>query len=137
MDEMKRRPLYFFVDEDEGLHKIPFAKYERIFRRTQPVTLFAGRFVRFIEAHVEVDEFGIEHLDHAAFMRHGFDAEGLWDKKEKEKSMVGAREMLSHFGNADWREFYKAEHLDPFTWKPTADLIERLREAVRGKQKHS
>ena len=65
--KMKRGPRYFFVDEDEGLHKIPFAKYERIFTRAQPVLLFAGRSVRFIEAHVKVDEFGIEHLERCVF----------------------------------------------------------------------
>jgi len=99
--------------------------------------LFAGRSVRFIEAHVEVDEGGVEHLVNAFFRRHDFDAEGLWDKKEKQKSMIGAMEMLSHVGDADWAEFYKAEHLDPFTRKPTPDLIERLKEAVRDKKKHS
>jgi hypothetical protein len=137
MDEMKQRLRYFFVDEEEVIHKIPFAKYERIFRRAQPIMLFAGRSVRFIEAHVEVDEGGVEHLVNAFFRRHDFDAEGLWDKKEKQKSMIGAMEMLSHVGDADWAEFYKAEHLDPFTWKPTPDLIERLKEAVRDKKKHS
>src|SRR6185503_8759211 len=116
MGEIKRRARYFHVDEDEVLHKIPLAKYVRIFRRAQPVLLFAGCSVRFIEAYVEVDEFGIEHLVNASFMRHCFDAEGLWDKKEKEKRLVGAMEMLSHVGDADWAEFYKAEHLDPFTW---------------------
>jgi hypothetical protein len=118
MDEMKQRLRYFFVDEEEVIHKIRFAKYERIFRRAQPIMLFVGRSVRFIEAHVEVDE-------------------GLWDKKEKQKSLIGAMEMLSHVGDADWAEFYKPEHLDPFTWKPTPDLIERLKEAVRNKKKHS
>jgi hypothetical protein len=136
MDEMNRRTRYFFVDEDEVLHKVPIAKYERIFRRVQPILLFAGRSVRFIEAHVEMDEFGVEHLVNASFIRHGFDEEGFWNKKEKEKSMVGAMEMLSHFGNPDWTEFYKVEHLDPFTWKPTPELIERLKEALRDKKKH-
>jgi hypothetical protein len=47
--------------------------------------LFAGRSVRFIEAHVEVDEGGVEHLLNAFFRRHDFDAEGPWDKKKKNK----------------------------------------------------
>lgn len=136
MAEMKQRLRYFFVDEEEEIHKVPFAKYERIFRRAQPIMLFAGRSIRFIEAHVEVDESGGEHLVNAFFRRHDFDAEGLWDKKEKHKSMIGAMEMLSHVEDADWTEFYKVEHLDPFTWKPTANLIVRLREAVREKKKH-
>lgn len=137
MGEMKQRMRYFFVDEDEVIHKIPFAKYERIFRRAQPIMLFAGRSVRFIEAHVEVDEGGVEHLSNAFFRRHGFDEQGLWDKREKQKSMLGAMEMLSLRGDADWTEFYRSEHLDPFTWKPTPELIERLKAAVRDRKIHS
>ena len=136
MAEMKQRLQYFFVDEHEVIHTIPFAKYERIFRRAQPIMLFAGRSVRFIEAHVEVDEVGVGHLANVFFRRHSFDAEGLWDKTEKQNSIIGSMEMLSHVEDADWAEFYKAEHLDSFTWKPTPGLTERLREAIRETKKH-
>ena len=99
------------MDEEEVIHKIPFAKYERIFRRAQPIMLFAGRSVRFIEAHVDVDEDGVEHIVNVFFRRHGFDAEGLWDKNEKPKSMIGVVETLSHIGDADWVESTKPSTL--------------------------
>jgi hypothetical protein len=46
-------------------------------------------------------------------------------------------EMLSHRGDADWTEFYRSEHLAPFMWKPTPELIERLKAAVRDRKIHS
>ena len=54
----------YWIDEDEQLHRIPMARYTRIFNRTEPIKLFAGKSIRLIEAHVQIDELmsADEHL---------------------------------------------------------------------------
>jgi hypothetical protein len=51
---------FFFVGEDDSLHRIPVARYERIFNRAQPITLYAGKSLRFVEAVVERDDDGMK-----------------------------------------------------------------------------
>jgi hypothetical protein len=139
MSALKLKSLWFFVDEDERIHKIPVAKYNRIFDRTQPIALFAGQSIRFINARIEVDDIGEEHLWSPAFTRHKFDGHGLWEEQDKEKHLEGALEMVSvslSGGDPDWEAFYKTEHPD-YHWKPTSELMDRLKEAIRTNKKHS
>jgi hypothetical protein len=137
MSNLKRKTIYFFMDEEEKLHRIPAAKYQRIFERTQPITLFAGQSIRFIEAYVQEYEAGVQSLIHAWFTLRDFDAQGLWDEEHKEKALEAAVAIIAHMDNPDWREFFNAEPVDPFRWKSTPALIERLRKAIKTKRKHS
>jgi hypothetical protein len=140
MSTLKLKSLWFFVDEDERIHKVPVAKYNRIFDRTQPIALFAGQSIRFINARIEVDDAGEEHLWSPACTRHKFDEQGLWDEQDKEKHLEGALEMVSvslSGGDPDWEAFYKTEHPDPYHWKPTPELMVRLKEAIRTNKNHS
>ena len=137
---MKLKSLWFFVDEDERIHKIPAAKYNRIFDRTQSITLFAGQSIRFINARIEVDDLGEDHLWSPTCTRHTFDEHGLWDEQDKEKHLEGVLQMVSvslSGGDPDWEAFYKSEHPDPFHWNPTAELLVRLKEAIRTNKNHS
>ena len=74
------------------------AKYQRIFNRVQPIALYAGKSLRFIEAITERDEDGKEELVNAYFMQHQFDEQGLWDADEKDRTMRGAVEAASASG---------------------------------------
>jgi hypothetical protein len=139
MSALKLKSLWFFVDEDERIHKIPVAKYNRIFDRTQPIALFAGQSIRFINARIEVDDIGEEHLWSPAFTRHKFDGHGLWEEQDKEKHLEGALKMVSvslSGGDPDWEAFYKTEYPD-YHWKPTPELMDRLKEVIRTNKKHS
>ena len=129
---------YFFVGEDDSLNRIYLTRYERIFDRTEPITLYAGKALRFIETFIECDEDGNEELLRAWFIRHQFDEQGLRDKNEKDRVMRGAMEGISIVGKQDYmEELHKAEHVDPFRWTPTPQMVERLKQAIRTKQKHS
>src|SRR5262249_48755890 len=113
MSKLKWKTIYFVVDEEENLHRIPAAKYQRIFERTQPITLFAGQSIRFIEACVQEYEAGVQSLMHAWFTLRDFNAQGLWDEEHKEKTLEAAVATVAHMNNPDWREFFKGEHADP------------------------
>jgi hypothetical protein len=129
---------FFFVGEDDSLHRIPVARYERIFNRAQPIRLYAGKSLRFVEAVVQRDDNGNEELVNASFLRHQFDERGLWDTNEKDERMRGAVEAVSAVGkDAYMDELSRIEHIDPYRWKPTADLVERLFAAIRTKNRHS
>ena len=59
-------------------------------------------------------------------------------KNEKDRVMRGAMEGVSIVGKGDYRqELHKAEHVDPFRWTPTPEMVERLKQAMRAKKKHS
>lgn len=138
MAEKNLKVRYFFVGEDESLNRIPLARYQRIFNRAQPIPLYAGKSLRFIEAVVEHDEEGNEELVNACFLRHQFDEHGLWDKNEKDQSMRGAMDGVSAVGKGAYMEdISRIEHIDPFRWKPTAELVERLLAALRTKKRHN
>ena len=120
------------------MNRIPLARYQRIFNRAQPVSLYAGKSLRFIEAIVERDDDGNEELVNASFLRHQFDEHGLWDKSEKDQSMRGAIEAVSAAGQGAYiEEISRIEHIDPFRWKPTVELVERLVAAIRTKKRHN
>jgi hypothetical protein len=129
---------YFFVGEDDSLHRIYLTKYERIFDRAEPIALYAGKSLRFIETFLECDEDGNEELLRAWFLQYQFDEHGLWDRNEKDHRMRSAKEGGALVGrDAYMLDFHKAEHLDPFRWTPTPEMMVRLKHAIRTKKKHS
>lgn len=51
--------------------------------------------------------------------------------------MRGAKEAVLAVGKGPYmEELSRIEHIDPFPWKPTAELVERLLHAIRTKKKH-
>ena len=136
--EMRKLKLrYYWVDEDGEIHNVPAARYQKIFDRTDCVRLFAGKTVNFIVACVPIDEHSQEDLVRADFTVHTFDADGKWRAEQKEKVFRGAAEMLSCGGDETWQELYRQEYLEPHQWKPTELVLEKLRELIRTKRKHS
>ena len=129
---------YFFIGEDDSLNRIYLTKYERICARTEPITLYAGKALRVIGTFIQCDEEGNEELLRAWFIQHQFDEHGLWDKNEKDRVLRGAMEGVSFVGRGDYmEELHKAEHVHPFRWTPTPEIVERLKQAIRTKKKHS
>jgi hypothetical protein len=121
-----------------SLNRIPLARYQRIFDRAQPITLYAGKSLRFIEAVVTRDKDGNEELVNACFLRHQFDEHGLWDEKEKDRSMRGAMDAASAVGKGAYmEEISRIEHITPFRWKPAAEMVEQLSVAIRTMRKHN
>lgn len=134
---MKRKIRSYWVDEDERVHRFPWAQYERICHGTATVRLFMGKTIRFIEAIVEVKERGEEELLTPYYIKRDFDSDGKLCKDQKMKELKGTAEMLSVFGQPEWEEFCQLEYQEPFRWKPTKELEDQLREVVRTKKKHS
>lgn len=120
----------YWVDEDEQLRRIPQARYARIFDRTETIKLFAGKSIRFVEAHVQVDENGQKQLLSATYLLQHFDESGLWKEDQKEAEFRNAAKVLDVFGQKDWEELYQAEYIEPDRWKPTGQNREDIRQAL-------
>jgi hypothetical protein len=134
---MALNPRVFHVDEDDGIHRVPWARFWRIYNRQEAVQLFAGKSIRFIEAITTADEHGLERILRASYQKVNFDKDGLWDTGQKRDELWEAmHQALGGSGKSDWSELYRLEDLKPFRWKPTRDVIERLSEIVRLKKKH-
>jgi hypothetical protein len=115
MAEKNLKIRYFFVGEDDSLNRIPLARYQRIYDRAQPIKLYAGKSLRFIEAIVRHDHDGNEELVTAYFLRHQFNEHGLWDTNEKDRHMRGAVEAVSAVGKGAYmEELSQLDHIDPF-----------------------
>lgn len=127
----------YWIDENGNLHKIPVSRYQRIFQRTEPIRLFSAKTVNFMIARVQAAESSQEELVGADFPAHTFDGEGLWCHERKMQVFRGASKMLSCGGNEAWQELYRYEYLEPHQWKPTELDLEKLKELIRARKKHS
>jgi hypothetical protein len=130
---MKRTARTFIVDEDDRLHSIPYARFERINGRKQRIHLYASRCIRVIFAVVEIDEKGAESLLHADFMLWVFDETGLLCEDHVNASLQNGVKLLCQ--NADWKEVHRIEYAERFCWKPSGELLSRLRRMIRDKRK--
>lgn len=120
----------YWIDENEQLHRIPYARYTRIYNRTEAIKFFAGKSIRFILAFVEVDEQGQKQLISADFSLKHFDGAGLWREDQKEAEFRSGAKVLDVFGQKDWEELYQAEYIEPHRWKPTRQNLEDIRQAL-------
>ena len=124
---MGRKSRIFFVDDDEQLHRIPQARYQRILDRTEAVYLYAGKTIRFIHVVVEV---GISHQPKVVtkeFGRYSFDATGLLARDRKMKQLLGAAKVLEVSQESDWADPYRCEYIEPHCWEPSKAILEQLR----------
>ena len=123
---MGRTARIFLVDDDEQLHRIPQARYQRIFDRTEAVYLYAGKTIRFIHVVVEVGDSQQPKVVAKGFGLYSFDAAGLLDQEKKTKQLLGAAKVLEVSEESDWAEPYRFEYIEPHCWEPNQAILERL-----------
>ena len=87
---------------------------------------------------MERDDDGNEELVNASFLRHQFDEHTAYGIKMKRiNACEGRWKQFRQSGKGAYmEELTRMEHIDPFRWKPTAELVERLLRAIRTKKKH-
>jgi hypothetical protein len=128
---VKRRSRIFWVDEDEQLHRIPEARYHRIYDRTQAIYLYAGKTIRFVYVVLEVQEGEKLRVIAPCFHKCMFDAVGYLDQGQKKKQLMDAVKVLEVSGKSDWQELYRMEYIEPHSWKPSDVIIEQLKVALQ------
>lgn len=85
-------------------------------------------------AYVFTDEMSPAQLRRAEFIKLFFDNDGfLGTEAQLDGLMDGARLLSSR---AEWQELYALVHDDKFGWKPTDEIVSRLRRMISQNSKH-
>jgi hypothetical protein len=132
---MRLKPRTFLFDEEENrLHRIPYARFERVLRGKQPLTLFRGKSMLAIMAYVQHDEVGEDHLCLIEYMKVSIDANGVHSEEERLRRFTDAARSLDL--NGDWIELNQFHAQEKYGWKPPHDIAARLEKMVRSGAKH-
>ena len=124
----------FLVDDDDFLHRLPMARYQRLRRREPGESLpqYAGKRVRCAMVVLEVagrNPISMSHIDYYMLI---FDDEGYVDTAELEKEARLAVEILPPYIDIDEVQservidarthFAKRRYEHEFKWKPTPEI---------------
>ena len=120
---MKKRCVRaYWADEDQRIVRLSWAHYQRILDRVEPVLLFAGKTVRFIEVSLDLDERGERTLTYAWFVQRHFDGRGLWDLADRAREQAFGESRQAQSGS-DWQEFTLAEWCATGQWEPSRKVL--------------
>ena len=127
---MKNYSRIFHVDDDDRLHRFPFARFEQIYQGTKSIQLFARQLIRFIHAVIEKCEDLPPKVIHCSFVLFRFDASGYLDQQDKDTQMFDAARMLEVHEGSDWQELYQMEYTESHRWKPKESVLAQLEFAI-------
>ena len=124
----------FLVDDDDSLHRLPMARYQRL-RRGEPgesLPQYAGKRMRCAMVFLEVagrNPISINHIDYYMLT---FDDQGRVDTDELEKEARLAVEILPPYIDIDEEQsgrvidarthFAKRRYEHEFKWTPTPEI---------------
>ena len=136
----------FFVEEDDTLRRIPFARYERLTddAHEESIPEYAGKRMRCALVSVEIEERKPKSIMRIDCMVVPFDAEGKIDRGELEKRMRLVAEyafpLLSIFGEQEDEKivdargiFAKKRHTQEYRWVLEPEIEAAIEVAVFGK----
>jgi hypothetical protein len=122
----------FLVDDDDSLHRLPMARYQRLRRREPGESLpqFAGKRVRCAMVVLEVVRGNPISIDHIDYYMLTFDDEGRVDTAELEKEARLAVEALPPYIDEEQSgrvidartHFAKKRYQHEFKWTPTPEI---------------
>jgi hypothetical protein len=132
----------FFVDNNDNLLKVSFARWERLNNRhpTECFPEFAGKRLRYIMVVLDLEEkkpFYISYID-CGYVT--FDAAGKVDQEEWERHLQLAANSFDPFGpeanegnviNAQTR-FFRRSYDHKYRWNFSDGMLERLIKAIFG-----
>ena len=137
---MGTRLRIFFIGDDDSMHRIPMARYQRLINR-EP----AGRFPEYPGKRVRCATVAVEVVDrtpvailYLGYSIISFDNHGHIDAARNEKEMQLAREFAptlieeeqpSQVIDAKVR-FFKRQYAHQFKWVPSRELEGAIIEAV-------
>lgn len=132
----------FIVDEDDSLHRLALAQYERLLRDdpAESIPEYAGKRVRHALVIVDLVNRRPVEIVHAEFSWLSFDSEGRLDRSEKEKEARLAMQAIPPLlGEEDSEQLIDARHRfakkrydSEYRWKPTAEIEAAIVAAIFG-----
>ncbi len=134
----------FLIDDDDSLHRLSMARYQRLRQREPGESLpqYAGKRVRCAMVVLEVAGRKTIDINHIDYYMLSFDAEGCIDTTELEKEARLAIEILPSFTEKDPSKhvidarsrFAKKRYEHEFKWRPTPELQAAILYAIFGKE---
>lgn len=130
------------VDDDDSLHRLPLARFERL-RRGDPeesIPKYAGKRVRYVLVVLDlIDRRPVEIL-HVEYSWLSFNSEGQLDQAERERKAKLAIDLLpamstnaaEHTVDARHR-FARKRYESEYSWEPTPEVQATIMAAVFGK----
>ena len=133
----------FIVDEDDSLHRLALARYERLLGDdlAESIPEYAGKRVRHALVVVDLVNRRPVEVVHAEFAWLSFDSEGRLDRSEKEKEARLAMQAIppllgeedsEHLIDARHR-FLKKRYDREYRWNPTPEIMASIVAAVFGR----
>ncbi|MDT4898055.1 MAG: hypothetical protein QOH25_3132 [Acidobacteriota bacterium] len=131
----------FFLDNDDGIHRISVSKFNRFYLQNdenESFPEFAGQRVRYALVFVKLEgrsPIGVKYVDYGVIT---FNNEGKLDEEVYRRGRHLAVDMLSIFWpnkenksviDASGR-FAQKQHQNEFRWKPTPEIEEALGRAI-------
>ena len=132
----------FIVDEDDSLHRLALARYERLLRDDpdESIKEHAGMRVRYALIVVDLVNRKPVEVVHAQFSWLNFDSKGRLDRSEKEKEARLVMESIPPLlGDEDSERLVDARHRfvkkrydSEYRWKPTSEIEAAILAAIFG-----
>jgi hypothetical protein len=132
----------FIVDEDDSLHRLALARYERLLRDdpAESIPEYAGKRVRYALIVVDLVNRKPVEIVHAEFSWLSFDSKGRLDRSGKEKEARLALEAIPPLlGEEDTEQLIDARHRfakkrydSEYRWKPTSEIEAAIVTAIFG-----
>lgn len=132
----------FIVDEDDSLHRLALAQYERLLRDdpAESIPEYAGKRVRHALVVVDLVNRRPVEIVHAEFSWLSFDSDRL-DRSEKEKEARLAMQAIPPLlGEEDSEQLIDARHRfakkrydSEYRWKPTSEIEAAIVAAIFGR----
>jgi transposase len=130
------------VDDDDSLHRLPLARFERL-RRGDPeesIPKYAGKRVRYVLVVLDlIDRRPVEIL-HVEYSWLSFNSEGRLDQAERERKAKLAMDLLPAMSTNGAEQTVDARHRfarkryqSEYSWEPTPEVQATIMAAVFGK----
>jgi hypothetical protein len=136
----------FFIDNNDQLHRIPQARFDRLVLRgdsSERFPEFAGQRVRYALVFVELESrvpVAIKYVDYSILP---LDEEGKMDSTEEARVRRLGVDMLSSYLSETKdksvidasHRFYKKQHDHEFRWQPSQEVERAIAQAIFSKKR--
>lgn len=133
----------FLVDDDDSLHRLALAQYERLLRGDpeESVPQYAGKRVRYALVVVDLVNRRPLEIVHVEYFWLSFDSEGRLDRSEKEKeARLAIQAIPPLLGENNTQQLIDARHRfakrrydSKYRWSPTSEIEEAIIAAIFGR----
>jgi hypothetical protein len=135
----------FIIEEDDTVHKLSHAAFERLIRQDPEECLpqYAGQKVRYALIAVEMKNrmpVDILHTEESFF---NFDSNGRLDFSDRDEIIEMVYDSLPPIGKKQSKDeivdarhhFARKKYKRRFTWKPTQQIVETIVGMIFGRKK--